>query len=46
MGNGKIDFRFFLSAAARNSSSFDEFVFKLRRCYVRGLESVQASILW
>jgi len=25
---------------------FDEFILKLRRCYVSGLESVQASILW
>jgi len=32
-------------AAVKISPSFDEFVLKLCRCYVPGLESVQASIL-
>jgi len=45
--NGKIEFRFyFLSAAVRNSTSLDELILKLRRCYVPGPELVQASILW
>jgi len=42
LGNSEIEFWFF----SDNYKKVDEFVSKLRKRYVPGIESVQASILW